>query len=177
MDPTHEIRGHLTPLAFAPSNFRHSTSVHLLLGLKNSFLSHGVLKKGLKKHLNPPFLYRLGGLKNSTTIKQEPRFMSFTSDYSGRRKEKRPWPLRGMSRNSAALVRRTTPALVLRSRRVVLLLTAQARGALGRKLLRGLDVSQCGSCPFGFWEQRPPPRCLERERHKPTFKHTRLQYE
>jgi hypothetical protein len=30
MDPTHEIRGHVTPLAFAPSNFRHSTSVHLL---------------------------------------------------------------------------------------------------------------------------------------------------
>ena len=35
-------------------------------------VSHGVLKKGLKNHLNPPFLYRLGGLKNSTTIKQEP---------------------------------------------------------------------------------------------------------
>jgi hypothetical protein len=31
-----------------------------------------VLKKGLKNDLNPPFLYRLGGLKNSTTIKQEP---------------------------------------------------------------------------------------------------------
>jgi hypothetical protein len=37
-------------------------------------VSHGVLKKGLKKHLNPPFLYRLGGLKNSTTMKQEPIF-------------------------------------------------------------------------------------------------------
>jgi hypothetical protein len=35
-------------------------------------VSHGVLKKGLKNDLNPPFLYRLGGLKNSTTIKQEP---------------------------------------------------------------------------------------------------------
>jgi len=37
-------------------------------------VSHGVLKKGLKKHLNPSFLYRLGGLKNSTTMKQEPFF-------------------------------------------------------------------------------------------------------
>jgi hypothetical protein len=34
-----------------------------------NLVSHGVLKKGLKKHLNPPFLYRLGGLKNSTTNK------------------------------------------------------------------------------------------------------------
>jgi hypothetical protein len=40
--------------------------------LKNYLVSHGVLQKGLKNHLNPPFLYRLGGLKNSTTIKQEP---------------------------------------------------------------------------------------------------------
>jgi hypothetical protein len=36
--------------------------------LENYLVSHGVLKN----HLNPPFLYRLGGLKNSTTIKQEP---------------------------------------------------------------------------------------------------------
>jgi len=38
-------------------------------------VSHGVLKKGLKKHLNPSFLYRLGGLKNSTTMKQEPEIL------------------------------------------------------------------------------------------------------
>jgi hypothetical protein len=35
-------------------------------------VSHGVLKKGLKNNLNLLFLYRLGGLKNSTTMKQEP---------------------------------------------------------------------------------------------------------
>jgi hypothetical protein len=40
-------------------------------------VSHGVLKKGLKNDLNPPFLYRLGGLKNSTTIKQEPKLAFF----------------------------------------------------------------------------------------------------
>jgi hypothetical protein len=36
-----------------------------------------LFKKGLKNHLNPPFLYRLGGLKNSTTIKQEPEKLPF----------------------------------------------------------------------------------------------------
>jgi hypothetical protein len=41
-------------------------------------VSHGVLKKGLKNDLNPPFLYRLGGLKNSTTIKQEPKILSIS---------------------------------------------------------------------------------------------------
>jgi hypothetical protein len=44
MDPTHEIHGHVTRRAFAPSYFRHATS--------------------------------LGGLKNSTTIKQEPCMLS-----------------------------------------------------------------------------------------------------
>jgi hypothetical protein len=47
--------------------------------LKNYLVSHGVLKKGLKNHLNPPFLYRLGGLKNSTTIKQEPLPLCFSA--------------------------------------------------------------------------------------------------
>jgi hypothetical protein len=45
-----------------------------------------------------------------------------------------------VSRNSAARVLGTTPAFVFSNRRVVLLLTAQTRGALGRKRLRGLRV-------------------------------------
>ena len=75
MDHTHEIRRHVTRRTVAPSNVRHATSFSMPSWDTQKvlkILSHGVLKKGLKNHLNPPFLYRLVGLKNSTTIKQEP---------------------------------------------------------------------------------------------------------
>ena len=73
MDPTHEIRGHVTRRAGAPSNFRTDTSFPMPDGdWKIMLVSHGILKKGLKNNLNLLFLYRLGGLKNSTTMKQEP---------------------------------------------------------------------------------------------------------
>ena len=54
MDPTHEIRGHVTPLAFAPSNFRHAASVHPSEGTKKfSSESWGTEKRGRAKKTGP----------------------------------------------------------------------------------------------------------------------------
>ncbi len=56
MDPTYEIRGHVTPLVFAPSNFRHSTSLHLLLATQKLSSESWGTQKGTQKTFKPTLL-------------------------------------------------------------------------------------------------------------------------